>query len=137
MNIKRYISQKCVRHTADMRPIYECKVEYTDGSTGIVEEMREKTRSLETTLVRISETPPITIPSFTLIALRQKLDQAVAQSGSEVQDRFTPLNYRWSDYDNWWIYFVDRRVYFQLDRLDGDRVVLIEVGEEQDVSRTE
>ena len=60
---------------------------------------------------------------ITLIALRQKLDQAATQDGSPVRDRFIPLNCCVLDYDRRRLYSVDRLAYFQLD---GDRVELIE-----------
>lgn len=60
---------------------------------------------------------------ITLIALRQILEAATTQHGSDVQDRFTPLNCCILDYANQRLYSVDRRAYFQLS---GDQVVLIE-----------
>lgn len=60
-----------------------------------------------------------------MIGMRQKLDQAVAQHGSDVQDRFTPLNCCILDYANRRLYSVDRLAHFQLN---GDQVVLIQEG---------
>lgn len=110
--IKRHISQKCIGYTASRNPIFKCEIEYTDGSTGIVEEIGEKTEAIA---------PIYSI--YSMIGMRQKLDQAVAQYGSDVQDRFTPLNCCTLDYANQRLYSVDRLAYFQLD---GDRVVLIQ-----------
>lgn len=121
--IKRYISQKCIGYTASRNPIYNCLVEYMDGSTGIIEEIGEKTEDIAPYPARIQakETPIYSI--YSMIGMRQKLDQAVAQHGSDVQDRFTPLNCCILDYANQRLYSVDRLAYFQLD---GDQVVLIQ-----------
>jgi hypothetical protein len=64
-------------------------------------------------------------PIYSMIGMRQKLDQAVAQHGSDVQDRFTPLNCCILDYANRRLYSVDRLAHFQLN---GDQVVLIQEG---------
>lgn len=85
--IKRYISQKCIGYTASRKPIFKCEIEYMDGSTGIAEEIGGKTKDIAPYPERIQaeETPIYSI--YSMIALRQKLDQAVAQHGSDVQEK--------------------------------------------------
>lgn len=53
--IKRYIFRKTIGYTASRDPIYNCLVEYMDGSTGIIEEIRGKTEAIAPYPERIQE----------------------------------------------------------------------------------